>query len=282
MQMVAAAKMRRAQAAALATRPYAHKAWELLTYLAAQTRPTEEEVHPLLTVRPVENVGLLLIAGDRGLCGGYNNNVVRRAVEFIQAQEAPVRVVTVGRKGRDFAVRLGWDVVSEFHDLGAQPSMVDVLPVARTLLDDYRDCKVDRVYMAYTEFVNTLVQRVVVHRLLPIRMVGDEEARAFVMAQTGMVPLVHEFIYEPSARTVLDSVIPRFTEVQVYQAILESIASEESARMVAMRSATDNANDLLDRLTLSFNQARQTAITKEMLDIAAGAEALTKSRAARV
>lgn len=281
MQMVAAAKMRRAQSAALATRPYAQKAWELLTYLAAQPRPAEAEVQPLLQVRPVKRVGLVLFSGDRGLCGGYNNNVIRRAAEFVESQEALSSVVTVGRKGRDFAVRLGLNVVAEFHGLGAQPSLLDVLPIARTVIDDYTSGVFDRVYLAYTQFVNTLVQRVVVRRLLPIRIVSGEDAQVFMAAPAGVGSQVHDFIYEPDAHTVLGQVLPRFTEVQIYQAVLESIASEESARMVAMRNATENANDLLERLTQTYNQARQSAITKEMLDIAAGAEALAKARAAQ-
>jgi len=278
MQMVAASKMRRAQDQVLATRPYAQKAWELLTHLAALSVRTEQEEHPLLAVRPVNAVGLVVITSDKGLCGGYNHNLLRVVTEYMQAQEKPVKVITVGRKGRDFMLRIRANLVADFTGVPALPTLLDVLPIARTVLDDYLAGVYDEVLLAYTDFVNTLVQRPVIRRLLPLRVAGDltEQAVSEYVAGGPRVR-IPEYIYEPDPQAVLAQIVPRFTELQIYQAILESIASEHSARMVAMRNATENANDLVEQLTLSFNRARQTAITKEILDIVGGAEALAKS-----
>ncbi len=278
MQMVAASKMRRAQDQVLATRPYAQKAWELLTHLAALSVRTEQEEHPLLAVRPVQAIGLVVITSDKGLCGGYNHNLLRVVTEYLQAQEKPVKVITVGRKGRDFLLRTRVNLVAEFTGVPALPTLLDVLPIARTILDDYLTGVYDEVQLAYTDFVNTLVQRPVIRRLLPLRVAeGLEEQAVSEYVAGGAGIRIPEYIYEPDPQAVLAQIVPRFTELQIYQAILESIASEHSARMVAMRNATDNANDLLEQLTLSFNRARQTAITKEILDIVGGAEALAKS-----
>lgn len=278
MQMVAASKMRRAQERVLATRPYAQKAWELLTHLAGLGVRTEQEKHPLLAVRPVQAIGLVVITSDKGLCGGYNHNLLRVVAEFLQAQEKPVKVIIVGRKGRDFLLRIRVNLVAEFTGVPALPTLLDVLPIARTVLDDYLAGVYDEVLLACTDFVNTLVQRPVLRRLLPLQVAERPEEQA-VSEHVGGRPTVRipEYIYEPNPQAVLAEIVPRFTELQIYQAILESIASEHSARLVAMRNATDNANDLLDQLTLSFNRARQTAITKEILDIVGGAEALAKS-----
>lgn len=281
MQMVAASKMRRAQDQVLATRPYAQKAWELLTHLAALGVRTEEEEHPLLAVRPVQAIGLLVITSDKGLCGGYNHNLLRMVTEYLQAQEKPVKVITVGRKGRDFLLRTRVNLVAEFTGVPALPTLLDVLPIARTVLDDYLAGVYDEVLLAYTDFINTLAQRPVIRRLLPLRVAEGLEEQAvseYVVGGAGV--RIPEYIYEPGPQAVLAQIVPRFTELQIYQAILESIASEHSARMVAMRNATDNANDLLDQLTLSFNRARQTAITKEILDIVGGAEALAEATSA--
>ncbi|MBC7259376.1 MAG: ATP synthase F1 subunit gamma [Chloroflexi bacterium] len=278
MQMVAASKMRRAQEQVLATRPYAQKSWELLTHLAALAVRTEQEEHPLLAVRPVQAVGLVVITSDKGLCGGYNHNLLRVVTDYLQAQEKPVKVITVGRKGRDFMLRTRVNLVADFTGVPALPTLLDVLPIARTVLDDYLAGVYDEVLLAYTDFVNTLVQRPVIRRLLPLRVAGDlTEQAVSEYVESGPRVRIPEYIYEPDPQAVLAQIVPRFTELQIYQAILESIASEHSARMVAMRNATDNANELLDQLTLSFNRARQTAITKEILDIVGGAEALAKA-----
>jgi len=258
--------MRRAQEQVLATRRYAEKAWEVLTFLAAQAAPGAT-IHPLLEERPVETVGLVLITSDRGLCGAFNHNIIRQTVGFVSEQPEPVKLITVGRKGRDFMLRYGGDIRAEFTKVPDRPTIMDIAPIARAALDDFLAGALDQVFLAYTDFVNTMVQRPVIRQLLPIR---PAEVKAW---------RVGEYIYEPDPETILATVLPRFTELQIYQAFLESQASEHSARMVAMRNATDNAKELVDALTLEFNKARQEAITKEIMDIAGGAEALTKARA---
>ena len=268
MEMVAASRMRRAQAQTLASRPYSKKAWEVLQHLALQSGE-RGVIHPLLQKRPLRRVGLLLITPDRGLCGGLVNNMLRRALHFIERRAAsPVSIIAVGRKGRDFMARYGYDIRAEFTRIPDQPSILDITPIARIIMEDYINGELDQVWVGYSMFINTLIQRPTLRRVLPVWTgPGDTPTK-----QLG------EFIYEPSPEEILAEVLPRFVEVQIYQAILESIASEQSARMVAMRSATDNARDLIDDLTLSYNKARQAGITKEMLEIAGGAEALRQSQ----
>ena len=262
MEMVAASKMRRAQLRVIAARPYAEKIREVLAHLAAQPR-RREEVHPLLEQRPVQRIGILHITADRGLCGGLNANMNRRTAAFIlERQGTPASLVTVGRRGRDFMVRYGQDVRAEFTKISDQPRLADTLAISRVLIEDYEGGVMDQVFLAYSEFVSTLVQRPVMRLLLPIEPVFMERGRYV------------EYIYEPTSPTVLEGLLPRFVEMQVYHAILESIASEQSARMVAMRNATDNALEMVEDLTLAYNKARQASITKEITEIAAGAVAL--------
>ncbi len=270
METVAASKMRRAQAQTLASRPYAHKAMEVLRSLARQTY-VGGALHPLLEQRPVQRIGVMLFTADRGLCGGFNTNIIRKAVDFAKAQEHPVSFIAVGRKGRDFLVRYGFDLEAEITGVPDRPTLMDILPVARVAIDDYLAGRWDAVYLAYTDFVNVMVQRPTINRLLPLEPVWEDGT-----------PVAVDYIYEPDPQTILDQVLPRFAEWQVYQALLESIASEQSARMVAMRNAREAAMDLIEDLTLRYNKARQEAITKEILDIAGGAEALEKARAAAV
>ncbi|MDY6892714.1 MAG: ATP synthase F1 subunit gamma [Chloroflexota bacterium] len=257
MEMIAASKMKQAQQRVLAARPYAEKMREVLADVAAQ-RQEGEELHPLLQRREVKNIGIIHITGDRGLCGGLNANVNRATATFLQKQEVPVSPITVGRKGRDFLAKFNQSLLAEFTNLGDRPSLNDTLPISRVVIDDYMSGQIDQVYLAYTKFVTTVNQQPVIWELLPIESEGLE--------QTGNI----EYIYEPSPRAVLDHLLPRYIEMQVYHAILESIASEQSARMVAMRNATDAANDMIDELTLMLNKARQELITKELLDIAGG------------
>ncbi len=281
MQAVSASKMRRAQEAVLATRPYAQRAWTLLTHLAAQRGETEQ-MHPLLQARPVNKIALLLLTSDRGLCGAFNTNIIRQTVEYIKAVAVPVDVVAVGRKGREAILRRNKSLLAEFSDLPAQPSLLDVTPIARILLDSFLDGTYDAVWLAYTDFINTLRQEPVARRLLPL-MPSEMEKQAMAEYVTPAAPetaQVTEYIYEPDPRTILNTVVPRFTELQIYQALLESIASEHSARMVAMRNATENAEALTQDLQLTYNKARQQSITSEIMDIAGGAEALAQIRAA--
>jgi F-type H+-transporting ATPase subunit gamma len=202
-----------------------------------------------------------------------------KAVGFIEASEWPVKLITVGRKGRDFMHRRGEEIVAEFPAIPDQPRLVDVTPIARVVTDGFLEGRFDQVYLAYSDFINVLDQRPIVKRLLPI-MPAEIEAQAMAEYVESVSPLVAtEYIYEPDPRSILDEVLPRFTELQIYQAVLESIASEHGARMVAMRNASDNAEELVGGLTLEFNKARQRAITLEIMDIAGGAEALAQARA---
>lgn len=281
MQMVAASKMRRAQEQALASRPYAAKSWEILTHLALQ-RGNVEMLHPLLHRREnVKNVAIIMVTSDKGLAGAYNGNLIRRVTRFMRENDRQdASLITVGRKGRDFMIRFGRKVVAEFTDLPARPSSLDAVPMARIVIDGFLSGEFDEVYLANTDFINTLTQEPTVRLLLPIRP-GNVESKVLseYLGQESTMTNV-DYIYEPDPSTLLDTLLPRFTELQIYQALLEALASEHSARMVAMRSATDNANELIGDLTLTYNKARQEAITTEMLDIAGGAEALAQAQAA--
>jgi len=261
MEMIATSKMRRAQERGLAGRPYAEKIQQVLADLAAL--PSEEEaLHPLLQRRPVAKIGIVHITPDRGLCGGLNTNINRRTASFILEQGVPVALVTVGRKGRDFMRRYGRDIRAEFTGLGDRPGLLDTLPISRIIIDDYTNGIIDLVYLVYARFISTMVQRPIIQQILPVEPAEIPGAQNV------------DYIYEPGATAVLGELLPRFAEMQVYHAILESIASEQSARMVAMRNATDNANELIEELTLMYNKARQESITKELLDITGGAAAL--------
>jgi F-type H+-transporting ATPase subunit gamma len=267
MEAVSASKMRRAQDRALASRPYAERAWDILTYLASQ--PAAGKVlHPLLEKRPVRNAGLVLITPDRGLCGGLPTNLIRESVSFLHRQQNPEHIITIGHKGLDFMHRYGGDVVADFSGLPDQPALTDITPIAHLIIEDFLNGTFDQVCVIYAQFINTMVQRPTTRQLLPI-----EPAR---LEGIGGV----SYTIEPDPQTVLGEVLEGFTVLQIYQAILDAQASEHSARMVAMRAATENAQVLVEDLTLSYNRARQEAITTELLDIAGGAEALTKARAA--
>ena len=260
MEMVAASKMRRAQERCIAARPYADKILHVLGSLAAE-RHDGEVTQPLLVHRPVNRIELIHITPDRGLCGGLNASVNRTAAMFILGQSVPVSVVSVGRKGRDFMARTGQHVRAGFVRISDKPAVTDILPVARIVIDDYTDGFADEVYVCYTQFVTTMTQEPVVWRLLPI--VPETEPGRYV-----------EYIYEPSPQAVLGELLPRFVEMELYHALLEAKASEHSARMVAMRNATLNANDLVEELTLAHNKLRQQMITEELMDITGGAAAL--------
>lgn len=261
MEMIAASRMKRAQERGLAGRPYAEKIQQVIADLAALPE-TGGALHPLLQWRPVAKIAIVHITPDRGLCGGLNTNLNRLTASFILEQTVPVTLITVGRKGLDFMRRYSRDILAEFTQLGDRPSLLDTLPISHIIIDDYSEGSVDLVYLAYAQFVSTMFQRPVLQRLLPV--------------EPATIPVVQnvDYIYEPGPDVVLGGLLPRFVEMQVYHAILESIASEQSARMVAMRNATDNANELIEELTLLYHKARQESITRELLDIAGGAEAL--------
>jgi F-type H+-transporting ATPase subunit gamma len=216
---------------------------------------------------------------SEGLCGSYNHAMIQAASRFIDELPHPVELITIGKRGRDAMWRMGRDIVAEFSDLPPQPRLLDITPIAHIAMDGFVSGQFDVVYLAHTDFINTLTQRPAIWQLLPLLPLDLGVTPVSEHHGTLQPPTGTEYIYEPDPRTILDTVVPRFTELQVYQALLEALASEHSARMVAMRNATDNAMDLLDDLTLTYNRARQEAITKEMLDIAGGAEALSQARA---
>ena len=260
MEMIAASKMKKAQERGLAGRPYAQKIEQVIADLAAL--PDIGLQHPLLQRRPIKKIAVVHITPDRGLCGGLNANLNRQLAGFILQQEVKVAVIAVGRKGRDAAARFAADMSAEFTGLSDQPRFLDTLPISNIVIEEYTKETIDEVYVSYAGFVSTLVQKPVMKQLLPVRpaeIPGGQNV---------------DYIYEPGSGAVLDGLLPRFVEMEIYHAILESIASEQSARMVAMRNATDSANELIGDLTLLYNKARQESITRELLDITGGVVAL--------
>ena len=261
MEMIATSKMRRAQERGLAGRPYADKIRQVIADLSALPQG-DRPLHVLLQRRPVQKIAVIHITPDRGLCGGLNANMNRRTLTFMQEQAAPVSLVCVGRKGADFMHRIRREMRAEFTNLGDHPSLIDTLAISRIIIEDHTNGVIDAAYLAYTQFVTTITQRPVVVPVLPVAPAEIPRAQNV------------DYIYEPDPKAVLAGLLPRFVEMQVYHAVLESIASEQSARMVAMRNATDNAKELSDELTLMYNKARQESITKELLDITGGVAAL--------
>ena len=263
MEMVSAAKMRKAQQRVTASRPYSEQLRKIMSDLATQ-QPDPEQLaqFPLLQTRPVRNVELIVVTPDRGLTGALNTNILRRGSRFILHEAgAPVQVIAAGKKARDYFVRTRQDVIAEFIGIGDNTTLDAVRPIADIAIDDFASGKVDAVYVVYSRFINTLVQRPEVMQILPVEPPPAQEGYA-------------DYIFEPSPADVLNDLLPRYVEVQLYQAILEGIASEHSARMVAMRSASDNAKEIQQELTLSYNKARQAQITREVSEIAAGANAM--------
>jgi len=260
MQMVASVKMRRAQLAAMASRSYTEKLSTMLSNLVSMSDGDLDETNPLLEVRNEENVTLIHITPDRGLCGALPGNLNRQANDFLrQSQETKeISVVTVGRKGNDYLARITKKLDGFFTGLGDRPNLTDINPIAELVIDAFIQGSTDAVYIGYAEFVNTVNQTPVLKRLLPI-----EPAEISTQESGG-------FIYEPGPMEVIDALLPRYVGAKIYQGIRESIASEESARMVAMRNATDNANELAKDLKLQANKIRQASITAELLDIISG------------
>lgn len=263
MEMVSASKMRRAQGRVLAARPYAEHIQQMIADLAARPGP-DAGIHPLLQHRQRrDRVGFIVITSDRGLCGALNSNVIRRAATSILEAGGPAsaEVITVGRRGQDYMLRRGVRLQATFTNLGDAPGVLAIQPMARIVIEEFTRGTIDAAFVIFPRFVNTLIQRVIVEQLLPV-----------VPAEVkGGQP---EYIFEPSIPEILSELLPRYVEVQIYQALLEGIASEHSARMIAMRNATDNAKDLISTLTLSYNKARQAAITREITEIAVGSGAL--------
>ena len=274
MKLVAAAKLRRAQERILEARPYSYKMGEVLADLALRT---PREMHPLLAKRVAGNNGagnrkmLVVISGDRGLCGAFNSNIIRRSVEFLRAHqddpEISLTLMVVGRKVRDFYRRRGqYTVKSEYVNFFDKLAYTHAAEIAQDFTRDYLAEEVDEVHLLYNEFKSVATQRVVVEQLLPIQPAEVPEGKPVV-----------EFLFEPSPSAVLERLLPKHVEVQVYRALMESIAAEYGSRMTAMENATKNAAEMIDLLTLQFNKARQERITKELLEIVGGAEALRQA-----
>lgn len=283
LEAVSATKVQKAKEAVLETRPYAHRAWEVIVNLACPGLTCSEDegtpAHPLLVYRePIRSVVIVLFTSDRGLCGAYNSNVIRVAMDYAEKLPVPTRFVAIGKEGRSALWRSRVDLVAEFTDLPAVPRFVDVSPIARTVIEEFCQGRSDEIFLAYTDFINLLSYQPVIKRLLPLRP-SQLEMQAVSEYVVDMRPVgVAEYIYEPDREEILNQILPRFTELQVYQAALEAAASEHAARRMSMRNATENAEDLLRDLTLMRNKARQQTITRELLDIAGGAEALERSQ----
>jgi F-type H+-transporting ATPase subunit gamma len=259
MQFVAASKLKRAQDATLAARPYSEKLDEVLADLAAVLG---QEDHPLLATPEGGKRLIVLITTDRPLSGPLNTNIVRFVARDIVDNPGDVTLITVGRKGRDAMRRSGVPLEAHFATFGDRPSVADVLPLARLITDDFLAGTYARVDIVYSLFVSTLVQRPTALTILPIQPAADTEG----------IP-GNQFIFEPSASAVLEQLLPRYVATRLFQAVLEAKASEESSRMVAMKNATENAEELIEDLTLSYNKVRQANITREMIEIASGADA---------
>jgi F-type H+-transporting ATPase subunit gamma len=263
MKLVAAARLRRSQDNIIALRPYARRLQQVIAEVAARA---DGRAHPLLARRPQRRVGLLVLTSDRGLCGGFNANICRRTERWHREHKdelEEIRLSIIGRKGRDYLKRRNYEIHREYLGVLGAASLTTAQEIARAMVGDYGHRRLDAIYLIYNEFKNAAQQRVLVEQLLPVEPVElDEDAGRF------------DFKYEPDRAHLLDQLLPQFIEIEVYRAILESIASEFGARMTAMESATNNASDMISRLTLEFNRARQAAITKELMEIIGGAEAL--------
>ncbi|GAW93838.1 ATP synthase F1 subunit gamma [Calderihabitans maritimus] len=261
MEMVAAAKLRKSQEKVIAARPYSQKLQEVLNRLMVDA---ERVQHPLMEVRETNKLGYIVITADRGLCGGYNANIIRLTERTLAGVEEEIRIVAVGRKGRDYFRRRGREIVKEYIAIGDDPTFTQAKALAHEMMELFEEKVFDKLYLVYTEFVSTMRQVPKIVPLLPLSPSPEKQEEKKEV----------EYIYEPSPQGILENLLPRFVETQVYQALLEAKASEHGARMTAMRSASDNAAEMIDRLTLSFNRARQAAITKEISEIVGGAEAL--------
>ena len=269
MKMVAAARLRRAQEAVAAARPYADKMREVLQSLESGGASNGVQ-HPLLRVAEGEarNIGIILVTGDRGLCGAYNSSVIRRAFDLAKPLGTDrVKLVCIGKKGATYFRRRGYDVVGEHPVPATGMSFADAQALARTARELFETEQIDALYLVYTQFFSAMTQRAQSALLLPLEPAEQSETAAPTGAQA-------DYIFEPTPELILGSLLPRYVDTQVYQAVIESIASEHGARMTSMSSATDNAGKMISGLTLTLNRARQAAITKEIAEIVGGAEAL--------
>ncbi len=259
MKAVSAAKMRRAQENVLAARPFARRVRDVLGRVSAASVGVK---HPLLAVREPQKTAFIIVTADRGLCGGFNANIIKKAVQ--EMKDRPnVEVINIGRKGRDYCRRQGYNIAQQYVGIGETADLGLAREVARYVMDKYAAEEYDEVYIIFSQFVNVLVQRPVIQKLLPVEPPEGEDGGKKV-----------DYIFEPDADQIMDRLLPMYVENAVFQALLESKAGEHSARMTAMDNATNNAAEMIDRLTLSMNRARQAAITKEISEIVGGAAAL--------
>jgi len=275
LETVSASYVRRAVQAVEATRPYSEKAWKVLLHLARQ--PGSSHLHPLLAERlEIRKRLVVMVSSDRGLAGAYNVNILRYTLRAFNDSTVPVSYVAVGRKGRDLLLRRQKDVIADFSQLPNPPGYADVSAIGRLVVEDYQKGIYDQVWIAFTDYVNMVNQNLVVRKLLPLEVEyvaeGETAAERFNVTHNQSNAV---FIYEPDPEELLNEIVPRFTALQIYQSILSAQASEHAARMVAMRNATQSANELIGALELEYNKLRQQLITNEMLDISGGAEALT-------
>ncbi len=293
MEMVAAAKMRKAVNAALETRTYAKLAWDLLVSLSK----TQKAAIPLLQVRPVNKLLIILVTSNRGLCGSFNANIIRKTAKQLEdprlisrhriknqdispaSKEIDVDIIGIGKKGADFAKKTGNNLIASFTNLSDTPKLNDVYPISHLAIQKYSDQKYDKVIVAYTEFYSAISQIAKLRQVLPIsendleKMITDIDNTESKL-QPAETDYLEDFLFEPSRQEVLKTILPRLVETQIYQALLESAASEHSARMLAMRNANEAAEDMVEELNLHYNKARQAIITREIAEIASGAAAL--------
>jgi F-type H+-transporting ATPase subunit gamma len=263
MEMVAASKMRRAQDRMLATRPYAAKIQNVVAHLS-HAHP--EYHHPYLVQRDVKRVGLIVISTDRGLCGGLNINLFKTVITAMKEWDAAgqeIDLTLIGSKSSAFFKRLGGNIISTATHLGDAPSIVELIGTVKVMLDNYESGRIDRLHIAHNVFENTMSQKPAMKQLIPVMGKADEQLETH-----------WDYIYEPDSRPVMDALMIRYIESLVYQGVVENVACEQAARMVAMKSATENADDLIGELQLIYNKARQAAITQEISEIVSGAAAV--------
>lgn len=294
MEMVAAAKMRRAVEAALNTRTYAELAWDLLVKLSK----SQKDKLPLLKTREVKKLLVVLVTSNRGLCGSFNSNIIRKTAEQLNdpknisrqrvdnrhlepSEEIEIDVVGIGKKGSDFANKQGYSLVASYSDFSDTPTLRDVMPISKMIISEYEKGKYDKVVVAYTDYKSAIAQVAKLRQVLPI---SEHDLEKMLDELGGREPAdtkepidkhaFYEYVFEPSATEVLETILPRLVETQIFQAVLESSASEHSARMMAMKNASEAAGEMIDDLTLQMNKARQAGITQEIAEIASGAAAL--------
>jgi len=269
MELVAASKMKRAVTSTMASRLYAEYSWEVLTSIS---RNLEENTHPLFTEREVKNVLLVLITSNRGLCGAYNAQVIKKAISLIKNETKNIDLITIGKKGDTGMRRIGKNVIASFTELPDNINLADILPISKFLIDEYNALHYDRAYVAYTDFVSALTQKPNIKQVLPV---SKKVLRELIENAPENIEKKINYLVEGDVNTLIGSLAEKITRMQIYQMLLESNASEQSSRMVAMKNASDASGEMIDDLTLVFNKARQSNITREISEISAGMASVT-------